>query len=273
MFAPHVAAEDRHAADAGREREERLPHRIKDGFPRMCGEPGPFRREVELQALLRAGQRKRLHGQHAEQHQQRQHHSFREPFHAALHAKRTDHRRDGDRQQQETGASRVVFQQRGEIRLQGSAQIVARILEKPSRDIRVVDHQQEIARKDHAAGDRPEAAVAGRRQFAHRAGDAAPRRASHRQFRREQWEAEQGEEEKVHQHERRAAVLSHDKGETPHVPETDGASRRQHQEPEPRTQLRTFSALTQNGPSHSASSTRHRDFQDPERATVSRRWG
>ena len=56
-------------------------------------------------------------------------------------------------------------------------------------------------------------------------------------------EAEQHEENKVHEHERRAAVPAHDEREAPHVPQPHGAARRHHEKSETRLQPLAPSAV------------------------------
>ena len=239
----HVASEDRHATHADREREERLAHRLEARAERMREERPPVGLQVERHALLRAGQRERLDGKHAEKRQQGEHHPFRHALHARAHAARADRAGDGHAREHECGACArrgdQVRERRGRIRPgeRGPLRRVARgVTQQPAANGRVVHHQEQVSTENHAAQYPPEAARPSWRERAHRPRDAALRRAPHGQLRRKKREAQKREAHEVHEQESRPSVAPHHERKAPHVPQPDGAPRRQHQEPQSRLQ-------------------------------------
>ena len=131
----------------------------------------------------------------------------------------------------------MIFQKRREVRWRQTAQIVSGILEQPSCNIRIVDHQQEVAGKYHAPCYRPEPAVAFNGKIAQRARHSLPRGSPQGKLCGKHRKAENRQKEEVHKHECRTSILANDERETPYVSESDGTSCRQHQKPKPRSKF------------------------------------
>ncbi len=235
MFLADVAAANRHGSRAQRKREEGLPHRLERRPQGVFHELGPVRLQVEGQPLRGARQGDGAHDQYAQKDEKRNHHPLRRALHALHDPHKADKRGNGDRADRQRGAKRTVRRQRleraAEVRRRsGVEDEIARVLHEPAGDVRIVDHQDEGARRDKDAQDAPEALPPRRRQNGQGGGEAPVRAAPDAQLGHQKRQPQQEEEGEIDDDERRAPVVADYVGKSPHVPQPHGAPRRQHQE-------------------------------------------
>ena len=127
-----------------------------------------------------------------------------------------------------------------EVRYFNSAQIVPGIFEQPSRNIRIVNHQQKIAGEYHLPRHRPETPVPLNGQLTHRPRHSLSGGSPYREFRSQHRKTQQRKKQQIYQDERRPAVFSDYKRETPYISQSYGAPCRQHEKAESRTQFSPF---------------------------------
>ena len=233
MILADVGAEDRHGADAQRQRKERLIHRAHDDAAVNLGE---IRHQIERQAASRAVQREAVHGQHRHQHEQRHHHVLGDALKAALQAvgqhRKAQHHHDGHVAHVDGRAGKHLakFQARAVTR-----QEIHEIIDHPAGYHGVEHHQQHVARQRKIAVRVPLRAL-GLECLIH-ADRALLARAAQRKFDRHYRQAQHQQAQQIDQHEGAAAVFPAHPREFPHIAAADGAACRQQDEPQARAQL------------------------------------
>ena len=105
MLLVDVAAENRHAAHAGRERKERLIHRTDNDRTVDFGE---IRREVERQTFRRAVKQDAMHREHEHEHEKGAHHVLRDALQTLLNVGTQDEEGYCDRDKEENHVDRRV---------------------------------------------------------------------------------------------------------------------------------------------------------------------
>ena len=119
-----------------------------------------------------------------------------------------------------------------------SCRVVSGVFHQPAGHVGVVNHKDEVAGEDQCAPESPDLRQTTGRQCGKRPGDPLLRAAPQSKFRRQHRKTEQGEEDQIHEHKGRAAVLPRHERETPHVTQSHGAPRREHQKSQSRPQRR-----------------------------------
>ena len=247
-----VAAEDAHGADAHGQGEESLVHgRIDDREQAGLLQLGGIGRQVEGNARLGAGQGQGADDQGHEDEEQAQHHQLDHALHALLHAHgahaaahehhqgHAHHLGHGVAQ----GGTEELAHTGGIQAAQGAAGHVPAVIEHPARDRGVEHHQQVAADKGHLAAPVPLAAL-GLKDVegqAHIAAGGTAHGEFHDHGRHHSEQAEQ-----IDTHEDGATIRAGDVGETPDVPEADGAARRKQQEAQTASQHLTLCVTRHN---------------------------
>ena len=238
-----IAAEDRHRADAERQREERLIHRGNDNVGDAAFlHPAEVRDEVEAQTLARALRHNAVDRQNDHDGKQDHHHHLGNALQTALQAERVDRKADdNDCDHADRHHDRLAehLRKRG-LHLLGrrtgkpAADRQVEVVQHPAAYGGVEHHQQVVADHRQIAVDVPLAARLLERLIRpHRAFLAG---AADSELHRHDRQAEDEQEQHIAHDKRAAAVLADHPRELPYVAHTDGAACRQQDEAKARAE-------------------------------------
>ena len=232
--ASDVAAEDRHRADAEREREERMVHRLDDHLDdadglhaRKVGDE--IEREPGRAAVLRV-QAQAVHGEDDNEHKEAEHESLRHALNALLETGHADARRGRRHRKHRRRHGQRIAEHTAERRADGggieaderAGRHAREVDEHPARDRRVEHHEDDVAEETRDAVQPPHLGLL-RRQRRMEAHDRPLGGASGGELHEENRQADQRERDEVKYDEPTAAVLPGDVGETPDVAEANRA--------------------------------------------------
>ena len=238
-----VAAEDRHRADAERQREERLIHRADDNVRDTgLGHASEVRNEVKAQTLARTRGTDAVDGEDDHDGEQRYHHDLGHALQTALKAEGVDGEADDNDRDHAAGHDARLgqhFTERRRNLLGVRADEAARcrqieIVQHPAADGRVEHHQQIIAYHRQIAVNVPLAARLFERLI--RTDRAFLAGAADRELHRHDRQAEDEQEDHVTQHESAAAVLTDHPRKFPDISHADGAACAEQNEAQSRTE-------------------------------------
>mgnify|MGYP001861185040 CR=1 FL=1 len=251
VVAGHIAAEDFHGADAQAEGEEGLVHGChNDIADALLHGAVPVRQQVEGQALARAGQGQAVHGQHNNEHQQRDHHPFADALQPLLQAEAADDKTGNDGKHHPEAHLHRVGQHLAEHLghlvgvqpLKGAGKELDKVADHPAVDGGVIHHQHNAA--DQAGPAVPVPFGAGRLQFAVGGPGAGTAGAAHRQLHGQNGDAHADQGQQIEQHKHTAAVFAGDGGEPPHIADADGAARADQDKAQPGLEVFSFHTKT-----------------------------
>ena len=219
-----IAAEDRHAAHADRQREERLIHGCHDDCAVDLGE---VRHQIEPQPLRRAGKGQAVQRQHQHQHQQGGHHVLGHAFQPALQveAEQYERRRHRDKQVGHIHLRVGQHLRKAEVGVLPGEEL-DEIVENPACDNGVKGHQRNVADKAEYA-EKPPPLARLFKALVHIDG-AGLRCAAHGKLHDHDGQAQHQKTEDVEQHKAAAAVLAAHPWEFPDIAAADGAPGGQH---------------------------------------------
>ncbi len=226
VFLINIAAEDGHAADSERQREEGLVHRGDDD---RSVDLGKIRDQIEGKTFFRAGKRQASARKHEQQDEQRAHHIFRYAFQTVLQIEAQNDKSDQDGNKKIGHIDPRIGDHGNKSEILISAgQELYEIVNDPAGDHGVEGHQCKVADQAEIAERPPFAAFLLQRTVdIKRAGLGGT---SHRKFHDHDRQSQHQQADDVHQHEASAAVLSAHPGELPDISAADRAACGQHDE-------------------------------------------
>jgi len=245
VLAVHIAAEDRDAADAEAQREERLVHRFDDHLEDAdMLDRGGVGVEVKAHPLRRARQEERPDAEPEEQHEKTGHQPLGDPLHPGLEPDRAHRRAEQHGERHVADHLDRILQERAEmgpdpVGVQPGKRArseFAGVGDHPAGDRGVEDHQHHVAEEENRARPVPFEPFVGGERFVG-AEDVAAARPPQRQLHDHDRKTEREQKPQIDQNEDRPAVLSADEREAPDVAEADRAAGGQKNEADPGTEI------------------------------------